>query len=92
MIEYYLPAVLKLCRLAATVRLLASIRDLLVVNIGLDFYCLMEVFFVVLLDCNQLCQTDTREVPQNEALLFRSTSNQTHYSHHPTILILQSNV
>jgi len=45
MIEYYLPALLKLCRLAEAVRLLASIRDLLVRNIGPDFYSLMEVFF-----------------------------------------------
>jgi len=46
MIEYYLPALLKLCRLIAAVRLLASIRDLLVRNIGPDFYCLMEFFWL----------------------------------------------
>ena len=39
MIENYVPALLKLCNLVAAVKRLASIRDLLVTNIGPDFYC-----------------------------------------------------
>jgi len=78
MIEYYLPAFLKLCKLAAAVKLLARIWEVLVRNIGPDLYCLYRASFwwyclVVVISA--------RVVPQNEARLFRSTSYQIHYSH-----------
>jgi hypothetical protein len=82
MIEHYLPALLKVCKLAAAVKLLASIWELLVRNIGPDILLLFfSFFFMVLLGCSQLCQTNTRLVPQNEVLLFRSTSYGKRYSH-----------
>jgi len=45
MIEYYLPALIKLCNLAAAVKLMANIRDLLVRNMGPDFLLSLWKFF-----------------------------------------------
>ena len=91
MIEYYLPALLKLCKLAAAVQLLASIWDLLVRNIGPEFYCLYEAYFlsyylVVVSSARQItgeCLKMNLDyfVPHRIKFIIRT---------HSTVLILQS--
>jgi len=60
MIEYFLPAFLKLCKLAAAVKLLASFWELLVRNIGPDFYSHFGASF---LWCCLVAVSSYRQIP-----------------------------